>query len=80
MSYPAELYEDLMVPGLFAPWADHLIQMADPQPGEHVLDVACGTGIVARRVAPCVGSRGRVIGLDRDPDKISVARPASGAG
>jgi ubiquinone/menaquinone biosynthesis C-methylase UbiE len=74
MSYPAESYENLMVPGLFAPWSSHLIQIADPQPGERVLDVACGTGIVAQQISRRVGSQGTVIGLDLDPEKITVAR------
>ena len=77
MSYLAESYERFMVPSLFAPWSSHLIQRANPQPGERVLDIACGTGIVARNVAPRVGSHGIVIGLDVDPDKISVARAAA---
>jgi predicted RNA methylase len=51
MSNPAETYENYMGPSLFAPWAMRLVQSADPQPGERVLDVACGTGVVARRVA-----------------------------
>jgi SAM-dependent methyltransferase len=63
-----------MAPALFAPWASHLVQSAAPQPGERVLDVACGTGVVARRVAPRVGSNGMVIGLDLDPDMLAVAR------
>ena len=74
MSYAAESYENYMVPGLFAPWSSHLIQIANPQLGEHVLDVACGTGIVARQIASHVGPRGIIIGLDLDPDKIDVAR------
>lgn len=66
-----------MVPGLFAPWASYLIRRANPQPGEHVLDIACGTGIVARNVAPHVGSQGIVIGLDVNPDMINMARTAA---
>jgi ubiquinone/menaquinone biosynthesis C-methylase UbiE len=77
MSYLAESYERFMVPSLFAPWASHLIQRAKPQPGERVLDVACGTGIVARKAAPLVGVRGAVIGLDIDADKIDIARSAA---
>ena len=77
MSYPAESYENLMVPGLFAPWSSYLIQSANPQPSERVLDVACGTGIVARQIAPHVGTPGTVIGVDLDPDKINVARAAA---
>ena len=74
MSYAAELYENFMVPGLFAPWSAHLLQIAKPQPGERVLDVACGTGIVARQFARHSGPQGVIIGLDIDPNKIEVAR------
>jgi ubiquinone/menaquinone biosynthesis C-methylase UbiE len=63
-----------MVPALFAPWAARLIQTADPQPGESVLDVGCGTGIVARRVAPTVGTRGRVVALDSRAGMLGVGR------
>ena len=66
-----------MVPSLFAPWAAYLIQRAHPQLGELVLDIACGTGVVARNVAPRVGSHGIVIGLDVNPDMISMARAAA---
>jgi ubiquinone/menaquinone biosynthesis C-methylase UbiE len=66
-----------MVPGLFAPWSSLVIESANPQPGERVLDVACGTGIVARSIAPRVGSRGTVTGLDLNPDMIDVARAAA---
>lgn len=77
MSNPAETYESYMVPTLFAPWASYLIQSANPQPGERVLDVACGTGIIARRVAPRVGLNGKVIGLDLNPNMLTVARAAA---
>lgn len=77
MSNPAETYESYMVPTLFAPWASRLIQSANPQPGERVLDVACGTGIVARRAAPRVGANGKVSGLDLNPNMLVVARAAA---
>lgn len=77
MSYPAQSYELYSVPGLFAPWATYLVQSANVQPGEHVLDVACGTGIVARYIRPRVGVRGAVVGLDLNPDMLSVARAAA---
>jgi ubiquinone/menaquinone biosynthesis C-methylase UbiE len=60
MSNPAETYESYMGPSLFAPWAKNLVQSANPTPGERVLDVACGTGIVARRVAVHVESNGKI--------------------
>jgi ubiquinone/menaquinone biosynthesis C-methylase UbiE len=77
MSNPAETYESYMVPTLFAPWASHLVQTANPQPGERVLDVACGTGVIARHVAPRVGSNGWVSGLDLNPNMLAVARAAA---
>jgi ubiquinone/menaquinone biosynthesis C-methylase UbiE len=71
---PAETYESYMVPALFEPWAVRLLQLARPHTGEDVLDVACGTGIVSRRVAPRVGTRGRVVGLDISSSMLDVAR------
>jgi ubiquinone/menaquinone biosynthesis C-methylase UbiE len=51
-----------------------LLEYAAPQPGERVLDVACGTGSVARHAAPLVGADGKVIGLDLNPGMLAVAR------
>ena len=71
---PAEAYESLLVPHQFAPWARDLVARADPKPGERVLDVACGTGIVVRSVLPLVGPNGRVVGVDSSPAMLAVAR------
>ena len=70
----AEAYERHMVPGMFLPWTDVLLERAAPKPGEHVLDVACGTGIAARLAAPLVGATGTVVGLDIDAGCIEIAR------
>ena len=70
----AEIYERSLVPAVFAPWAALLIEQAKLQPGERVLDVACGTGVVARRVAQHIGPTGKVIGLDLHADMLAVAR------
>jgi SAM-dependent methyltransferase len=78
----AELYERHMVPAIFGPWAEDLVACAAPQPGERVLDVACGTGVVARLVAQRVGPAGQVVGLDLTPGMLTVARalpPPQGA-
>lgn len=72
-----EAYERYLVPALFAPWADLLIEHADVHPGEHVLDVGCGTGIVARRAASQVDDDGIVVGLDLNEGMLDVAREAS---
>jgi len=59
---------------MFEPLARIVIDHAAPKPGEHVLDAACGTGIVARSVAPLVGGSGRIVGLDFDPLMIAAAK------
>ena len=71
---PAETYERYMVPALFAPAAVRLLETARPAPGERVLDVGTGTGIVARRAASLVGPSGMVTGLDPSPGMLAVAR------
>lgn len=70
----AEMYEARFVPALFAEWAPRLIELAGVVPGQAVLDVACGTGIVARTVAAAQGGRGRVVGLDLNEAMLGVAR------
>jgi ubiquinone/menaquinone biosynthesis C-methylase UbiE len=71
---PAETYEAFMVPFRFRPWAETLIDRLDPPPGTRLLDVACGTGIVARTAAARLGDRGTVTGVDMNPAMIEVAR------
>lgn len=71
---PAEMFDRYFGPALFIPWANVLLEHAAPRPGERVLDLACATGTVARHVAPVVGEKGAVIGLDINPDMLAVAR------
>ena len=71
---PAEMFDRYMVPAIFAPWSEELLQRVSPQPGNRVLDVACGTGIVARTAAPIVGGAGRVAGLDMNASMLDQAR------
>jgi ubiquinone/menaquinone biosynthesis C-methylase UbiE len=72
-----EIYERYMVPSIFGPWAVDLVKLAAPSPGERILDVACGTGIVARLAAQRVGPVGKVVGLDLNAGMLKVARSAS---
>ena len=53
----AEFY-DRYVRLLMEPWVRCLIDVAALKPAERVLDVACGTGFVARRAAQYVGATG----------------------
>ncbi len=73
----AEAYERYLVPLIFAPGAEYLIELASLGPEERVLDVACGTGIVARRAAWRVGTDGKVVGLDINEGMLEVAHKAS---
>jgi ubiquinone/menaquinone biosynthesis C-methylase UbiE len=78
---PPAAYERYFVPAIGCPLADELVQAAALRAGARVLDVACGTGIVARLAAEQVGTDGEVTGLDAHPGMLAVARsvPAGGA-
>ena len=83
MSYaqnPAEMYEAYFVPAMFAHWTKVTLAYAAPCVGERVLDVACGTGIVARSIAPLVGPSGQVTGVDFNPAMLAVARAKQAEG
>ncbi len=69
----AEIYESRFVPALFADWAPHVVEMGDLSDGQSVLDVACGTGIVARTAARRVAPGGRVVGVDLNEAMLKVA-------
>ena len=77
-----EVYETQLVPAIFEPWAPLLVAQAALRAGERVLDIACGTGVVTRLVAPQVGPTGYVVGLDLNPGMLARARtspPPEGA-
>jgi ubiquinone/menaquinone biosynthesis C-methylase UbiE len=69
----AQVYDDLFVPAEFQEWTMRVAAAARIAPGERVLDVACGTGVLAREVARRVGPTGSVVGIDRDPGMLAVA-------
>jgi ubiquinone/menaquinone biosynthesis C-methylase UbiE len=70
----AESYEDFIVPGVFRNFTPILLNRLAPQPGERVLDLACGTGIVARSILPLVKPGGSVSALDANASFLEVAR------
>ncbi|HJZ71824.1 MAG TPA: methyltransferase domain-containing protein [Vicinamibacterales bacterium] len=72
-----ENYETYLVPAIFEPWGRDLLEIAALRPGERVLDVACGTGIVARLAAETVGAPSTVVGVDINPGMLSTARKIS---
>jgi len=67
-------YERLFVPALFEVWTKHLVDGAGIRAGAHVLDVACGTGVLARNALARAGANGRVVGADLAPGMLAAAR------
>jgi ubiquinone/menaquinone biosynthesis C-methylase UbiE len=74
---PAEVYEEYFVPALFQQWGRRVAAEAGMGPGDRVLDVACGTGVLACAAAEIVGPDGEVVGLDSNEDMLAVARRKS---
>ena len=70
----AEAYEEGFVPALFRQWVEPVLQAAEVGPGDRLLDVACGTGVVARAAAERVAPDGTVTGVDLNPAMLAVAR------
>lgn len=70
----ADIYETFFVPALFGEWAPRIADAARLSPSDDVLDIACGTGVVAREALKRIESAGSVTGLDRNADMLAVAR------
>lgn len=77
----AERYQSVLVPVIFEPWAQELVRRAAPRDGEHILDLACGTGVITREVANSGISPGSMTAVDHNAEMLDVARElASQAG
>jgi len=69
----AEVYEAFFIPALFQQWTPRMIEAAQIEPGHRVLDVGCGTGVLARAAAARAGPKGSVVGLDPNEGMLTVA-------
>jgi SAM-dependent methyltransferase len=69
----AENYQRYFVPRIGTPVSADLLRLAALDPGERVVDIACGTGVIARLASERVGPTGSVTGVDLAPDMIAVA-------
>lgn len=70
----AEIYQRFFVPALFAGWPDPVLDAAKVVAGDRVLDVACGSGVLAGAAAIRAGDQERVSGVDINPGMLDVAR------
>jgi SAM-dependent methyltransferase len=69
----AEVYESCFVPAIFGAWAGRVADAAGIRTGDRVLDVGCGTGVLAREALRRVGQEGQVVGLDLNEGMLAVA-------
>ncbi len=67
-------YEEFLVPAMFAPFAERLVERGAVSHGSAVLDVACGTGAVSRAAARRAGPTGSVTGVDLGEPTLAIAR------
>lgn len=67
-------YEKLLVPALFQDITQQVLDIANVKPGDNVLDIACGTGILARKAVERTGSFRSVAGVDINPGMLAVAK------
>jgi ubiquinone/menaquinone biosynthesis C-methylase UbiE len=75
----AELYQRYLVPAITTKWAEDLVARARLGAGDMVLDIACGTGVVARLAAKHAAP-GQVTGLDLNAGMLAVARTLENEG
>ena len=73
MTFP-EIYERVLVEPLFRPFAEALVDRLSPAQGDSLIDVACGTGIVARIARKRLGPAAQVVAVDVAPPMLAVAR------
>jgi len=70
----AAIYEEQKVPAIFAPLAEATLDRSPLVDGTDVLDVACGTGVLARKARERHGKLGRVVGADLNAGMIATAQ------
>ena len=70
----AQGYEDFFVPAIFHQWPPQLMKSAGLTEGHSLLEVGCGTGVLAREAIKVVGANGSVTGIDLSESMLGVAR------
>ncbi len=70
----AAAFEKYLVPTVFGPWSRSLVDLANPKPGERLLDIGCGTGAAARYAAEIMPEQNAVAAIDLNPGMVAHAR------
>lgn len=70
----AEVYDQIYLPALFAEWSFRVLDAAQIQMGQRILDVACGTGVLAKTIFEQIGDEGSVVGVDNNEGMLAIAR------
>lgn len=70
--WDAAAYDDDV--GFVHEYGSSVVDLLDPESGERVLDLGCGTGHLTAEIAECVGPDGVVVGVDSAPDMVGEAR------
>src|SRR5215472_10896035 len=77
---PAEIQRLKAQAEILRPITERLLLNAGIGPGMRVLDIGCGAGDVAMLAAGLVGPSGSVVGIDRNPQVLAMARERALAG
>ena len=75
-----ELYEKHLVPVIFDPFAEDLVSRVGRRERGEILEIACGTGVVTRKLIPCLSGAARLTATDLNEAMLKVAQsnaPAS---
>lgn len=70
----ARAYDTVLVPSIFEPWANRLIEENQPWFCGSVLDLACGTGVVTNKLAQNIHLGGKIFALDINRQMLELAK------
>ena len=72
-----QIYDEFFVPALFQEWTEPVLDAVQVTEGQLILDVACGTGVLARSAAVRSGDARTVSGIDINGGMLDVARQSN---
>jgi ubiquinone/menaquinone biosynthesis C-methylase UbiE len=70
-----ENYDRYLGPVIFEPYAEDLVARLKSKKLERVLEIACGTGIVTRRLRDALPTKTEIVATDLNPDMFEFAKP-----